>query len=222
MTQNSSLKFLALGDSYTIGEGISEAQCWPVQLVSALRECGWQMANPSIIARTGWTTSELAKAIQKAKLKPGYNLVSLGIGVNNQYRGLSPDMYRVEFAQLLHEAVLQAGDDPSRVFVISIPDWGVTPFAAGRHREKIAAEIELFNTINRQETANQGAEYLDITPISRRAEIEAELLTSDQLHPSGKMYAAWVRLILPCAIQILKRQGFYPSSKPNGQTTEVV
>lgn len=205
MTQNASLRYLALGDSYTIGEGVSKAQCWPFQLVTALLEHGWHVAETRILARTGWTTGELSTAIQQADLQPGYDLVSLGIGVNNQYRGLSSNMYRLEFAQLLQQAIFLAGGDPRRVFVISIPDWSVTPFATGRDRKKIAAEIALFNGINQQETAKQGAGYFDITAISRNAELETDLLTSDQLHPSGKVYAAWVKLLLPFALQILEQ-----------------
>ncbi len=185
------MRYLALGDSYTIGESVAEAERWPVQLASLLRAEQIDLDDPIIIAKTGWTTDELNAAIDQLRPSGQYDLVSVLIGVNNQYRGYSVDDYRSEFAALLKRAIAFAADRPARVFVLSIPDWSVTPFATGRDRSKIAAEIDRFNAINRAETIQSGAQYIDITPISRRASIDPSLIAADGLHPSGKMYAHW-------------------------------
>lgn len=197
------LTYLALGDSYTIGHGVDEAERWPVQLADQLRGLGIPLADPLIIARTGWTTAELQQGItQRNRIGP-FDLVTLLIGVNNQYRGRSAAEYREEFGALLDQSIAFAGGDPQRVIVLSIPDWGVTPFAAGRDRAEIAAEIDQFNAINRAAAADVGARYVDVTPISRRAAEDATLLATDQLHPSGAMYAVWVALVLPEAAAAL-------------------
>lgn len=189
-------RFLALGDSYTIGESVAVADRWPNQLALQLRKGGIAIADPEIIAKTGWTTDELSSAIDAARPQGPYALVTLLIGVNNQYRGRDAEQYRKEFAVLLKRAIAFAGGDPKRVVVVSIPDWGVTPFAAGRDRAKIGQEIDLFNAINREETKRGGARYADITPASRR---DATLVAPDGLHPSAKMYAQWVSVIEPQA-----------------------
>jgi lysophospholipase L1-like esterase len=196
---SSPLRFLALGDSYTIGEGVAEAKRWPVQLADAFNAQGIPLGQPEIIARTGWTTGELAKAIDAAQIQPPYQLVSLSIGVNNQYRGYSQEEYRKEFTGLLNRAIAFAGDEPGRVLVISIPDWSVTPYAERFDREVVSEEIDAFNKINRQETERLGARYIDITAISRRAGQELDYLAVDGLHPSGEMYAKWVKAIQPSA-----------------------
>ena len=161
---------------------------WPVQLARRLQEEGIDIAEPEIIARTGWTTGQLLAAIDTASPTGPYSLVTLLIGVNNQFRSLGVDDYRVELAELLQQAVELAGGDSSRVIVLSIPDWGVTPFAEGADRSQIAREIDLFNAVKREETTRTGATYVDITPISRRAETDLSLLADDGLHPSGEMY----------------------------------
>ncbi len=191
------MRYLALGDSYTIGESVAEAERWPIQLVSLLRQEKIEMDDPIIIAKTGWTTGELNAAIDQQQPSDQYDLVSLLIGVNNQYRGYSADDYRSEFAALLKRAIGFAADRPARVIVLSIPDWGVTPFAADRDRSKIAAEIDRFNAINRAETTRSGAHYIDITPISREAVHNRHLIAGDGLHPSGQMYFQWAQLALP-------------------------
>jgi lysophospholipase L1-like esterase len=190
---------LALGDSYTIGESVAEGERWPVQLAAALRAGGQPVAEPRIIARTGWTTDELAQAIAAAKPGSGHDLVTLLIGVNDQYRGRPIPDYPERFRALLQQAIGFAGGRPGRVLVLSIPDWGVTPFAAGRDRAKIAAEIDAYNALNRAEAAAAGARYVDVTPVSRAAATDPGLLAADGLHPSAAMYARWVELALPVA-----------------------
>jgi lysophospholipase L1-like esterase len=191
------MRFLALGDSYTIGESVAEAERWPVQLAALLNEQGVNIDAPIIRARTGWTTDELSAGIDQTGPQGVFDLVSLLIGVNNQYRGRDPEEYRVEFVALLERAIGFAGGEPSHVIVLSIPDWSVTPFAVRRHRESIAGEINRFNAINREETARLGARYVDVTPGSRRAADDPSLIAGDGLHPSGKMYAEWAQLALP-------------------------
>ena len=198
--------FLALGDSYTIGESVSEAERWPVQLAMLLNTNGFNLAPPTIIATTGWTTGQLMSNLARYNsLRDRYDLVSLLIGVNNQYQGRGEAEYREQFDFLLRRAIELAGNDPGRVLVLSIPDWGVTPFAdgSGRDSQQIAAEIDAFNAINREITATYGVAYLDITPISRQAPTDPALIASDGLHPSAKMYAAWANLALPVACQAL-------------------
>jgi lysophospholipase L1-like esterase len=203
--QPEKIDILALGDSYTIGESVSESERWPVQLAATLREQGVPVAEPTIIARTGWTTDELEAAIQRENPQGTYELVSLLIGVNNQYRGLDVNEYRVQFRDLLQQAIDFAGGEAGRVIVLSIPDWGVTPFAASRDGAKIAGEIDRFNWVNRQETESLGARYVDVTAVSRRAATDGTLVAEDGLHPSGKMYEAWVELVLPEALTALGR-----------------
>ncbi len=206
------VRYLALGDSYTIGESVDEAERWPNQLASLINTSP-QIASQfggiegglevTIIARTGWTTDELWDGIQAQKIDPPYDLVSLLIGVNNQYRGRDIEEYREQFAFLLNKSIEYAGGDANRVIVLSIPDWGVTPFAGDRDSKKIADEINRFNAVNREETEKAGAHYIDITPISREAVNDPSLIAGDGLHPSGKMYTEWSKLALPVALDIL-------------------
>ena len=198
-TARESPRVLALGDSYTIGESVAEADRWPNQLARALG-----IAQPEIIAKTGWTTDELSAAIDKANPHGPYSLVTLLIGVNNQYRGRDAEVYRREFVALLDRAVAFAGGNASHVIVVSIPDYSVTPFAATRDRARISREIDQFNAINREETLRAKARYVDITPISRRATADPALVADDGLHPSTKMYAEWVTLIEPEARAALR------------------
>jgi len=192
-----SLCYLALGDSYTIGESVDEKERWPVRLVGSLRDRGFKIDDPHIIAETGWTTNELQEGIRQAEPEGKYDLVSLMIGVNNQYRGRNAEEYRMQFRALLDQAILFASGAADRVIVVSIPDWGGTPFAEGRDRGRIEMEIDAFNAINREETERRGARYVDVTPFSREARNDPALVAADGLHPSGKMHEAWVRLILP-------------------------
>lgn len=183
--------YLALGDSYTIGEKVVAEENFPSQTVRLLREKGKQLAAPRIIAKTGWTTGELQAALNKARLKKQYDFVTLLIGVNNQYRGLKVADYIPEFEHLLKQATKLAGNDTSHVVVLSIPDWGVTPFAEGRDRQQIAADIDAYNAANQLLAEKYKVHYINITPGTRKAASDASLLAEDGLHPSGKAYAEW-------------------------------
>lgn len=196
-------RFLAIGDSYTIGEGVAAGSRWPDQLVARLHEAGMAIGAAEIIATTGWTTDELLAGIEAAGPKPPYALVSLLIGVNNQYRGRSPENYGEEFAVLLDRAIGMADGEARRVIVLSIPDWGVTPFAAerGTDRAAVSAAIDRFNAINREQAASRGAHWVDVTGPSREA--GRSLLVEDGLHPSAAQYALWVDRVLPVAAAIL-------------------
>ena len=197
------LSFLALGDSYTIGEGAAEFERWPVQLAKALRSRGTDLADPRIIAKTGWTTTELLEAIDASDVTPGWDLVTLLAGVNDQYRGYGAERYRETFSALLDRAAGFA-KLPHRLIVLSIPDWGITPFAVGRAgRELIGTEIDQFNGIAAAMAAAKGAGFVDITPLTRLAATDTALLVSDGLHPSGMSYRMWVERVLPVAARAL-------------------
>ena len=199
------IRYLALGDSYTIGESVAESERWPNQLAAVLAEKNIQ-ADVKIIARTGWTTDELWLGIQADPPQGTYDLVTLLIGVNNQYRGYSPNQYREQFRFLLNKSIEYAGEEVNRVVVVSIPDWGATPYAVqfSKPVDVISKEIDLFNAINREETDKAGAHYVDITPLSRQIEGDLPLLASDGLHPSGEMYKLWVEKALPTVVDIIK------------------
>lgn len=203
MTQT--ISYLALGDSYTIGEKVDSKERWPQQLVDRLNKDGLKVDNPEIIAVTGWTTDELKNGIAEARIsQQTYDLVSLLIGVNNQYRGRDLVNFKQEFVELLIQAIEFAGSDVNNVFVVSIPDWGVTPFAEGRDREKIATEIDAYNAIVKEETEKRGIKYIDITTVSKKAGDNLDLNASDGLHPSGKLYEAWTDEIHPVVLELLK------------------
>jgi len=196
------MRYLALGDSYSIGEGVPDAGRWPVQLAVRLRREGVALDDPTIIATTGWTTDELSAAMDAFAFEPPYDLVSLLIGVNNQYRGRSADDYRSEFRGLLERAVALAGRRSERVLVLSIPDWGVTPFAHGSGRDvlQIAGELDVYNAIAQEEAGRRGAQFVDITGISRP---HPALLADDGLHPSAAQYALWTEAAVPAAVAML-------------------
>lgn len=188
-------KYLALGDSYTIGESVSEAERWPNQLTDSLNRKGFKIGRPTIIATTGWRTDNLKNAMNIAQFKPEYDLVSLLIGVNNQYQGKPADQYAKEFEDLLKTAIHLAKGKKENVFVVSIPDYGYTPFGKPK-QETITKAIDLFNEINARITYQYKVQYFNITEISRDGLTEPNLVASDGLHPSGKMYAEWVELIV--------------------------
>ena len=177
--------YLALGDSYTIGEGVPLNESFPHQLAQKL-----DLDTPKIIAKTGWRTDELLCAIYKEKLLPKYDLVTLLIGVNNQYQGRSLLVYKNEFLSLL----LKAKELGEQVIVLSIPDYGFTPF--GKQNPTITRELEAFNRVNRELSKALEVPYVNITELSRLAWEDASLLVEDELHPSGKQYGLWVEEIL--------------------------
>ncbi|MBA8883704.1 SGNH/GDSL hydrolase family protein [Dokdonella fugitiva] len=196
--------YLALGDSYTIGEGVEADERWPAQLARRLRAHGVALADPALVATTGWTTDELSAAMDAATFAPPYALVSLLIGVNNQYRGRPLDEYRAQFGALLGRAVALAGS-PARVFVVSIPDWGVTRFARaeGRDGAAVGAEIDAFNAAARAIAADAGIPFVDVTAASRDAGDAEAMLVADGLHPSAAQYALWTDEIVPVARALL-------------------
>lgn len=203
----STIPYLALGDSYTIGEGAAHADRWPVQLATMARAHGLLLADPEIIARTGWTTAELQAAITASgNHRHDYGLVSLLIGVNNQYRGQSLALYRAEFRQLLATAQAYVGGRASRVVVLSIPDWGQTPFAGGQDRPpaQLAHEIDQFNTVAQAECQAAGVAYVDITDLTRAAAGDARQFTDDGLHYTGPQMRQWAARALPMVQGLLQ------------------
>jgi lysophospholipase L1-like esterase len=186
--------FLALGDSYTIGQSVGSGDRWPDQLANELTNRGYTVSEVKYIAQTGWRTDNLKNAIEQQKPLNGYNLVSLLIGVNNQYQGGSVADYYTEFENLLKTALLLASNKPEHVFVLSIPDYAYTPYGNGS--SVISSQIDQFNSINKTITDSYRIKYIDITPISRRGLLQPELVAGDGLHPSGIMYGLWVREIL--------------------------
>ncbi|RAV97966.1 GDSL-type esterase/lipase family protein [Pseudochryseolinea flava] len=189
------VKFLALGDSYTIGESVPQSARWPVQVIDSIRKRGLQTYDAKIIATTGWRTDNLKNAIDAANLTSDYNLVSLLIGVNNQYQGYTAESYAPEFEGLLTKAIELAGGIKTNVFVVSIPDYGYTPFGKSI-QPKISAAIDQFNAVNQSIAQKMGVKYFNITSISRRGLSEPDLVANDGLHPSSKMYTEWAELIL--------------------------
>lgn len=197
--------YLALGDSYTIGEQVNHEAGFPVQAVARLNnQYALPVAEPRIIAVTGWTTDELAAAIKAEQVQGTYDMVTLLIGVNNQYRNRDIESYRKEFTALLEQAIGFACNRPERVFVLSIPDWGVTPFAEGRDRNEIAEQIDAYNSVNRAVTAAYTCHYLDITESTREHGRDESFLTPDKLHYSGKEYGLWADALAPMIAAQLK------------------
>lgn len=200
----SASRYLALGDSYTIGEGAAGSDRWPVQLVRALRAQGVDVAGPEIIAKTGWTAGELHEAIDAAAPTSPYALVTLLVGVNNQYRGMIQASFRAQFNRVLRRAVELAHGSPARVIVLSIPDWGVTPWNAARRTPRaparVAREIDAYNRIVRTAAAETRAHFVDVTDLTRS---EPDAVVDDGLHPNAAMYARWVERVLPVAVGVL-------------------
>jgi len=192
VTNDSVKTYLALGDSYTVGEAVPQAESFPYQLQAQFNKSGLHVDTPKIIATTGWTTDELINAIgQSGLVGKKYDIVTLLIGVNDQYRGMSQDNYRIKFKHVLDTAIQFAGGNRKHVFVLSIPDYGVTPFAQGQDAV-IGPQIDQFNSANKSISDTEGVNYLDITGISRQAASDPSLIASDGLHPSEKMYGLWV------------------------------
>ena len=187
--------FLALGDSYTIGQSVLPTENFPGQTVQLLKNSGFEFKPAEIVATTGWTTDELQTNINNHSFNPPYDIVTLLIGVNNQYRGRPVDTYKPEFENLLKQAIQFAGGKADHVIVISIPDWGVTPFASGRDRDQIAREIDQYNAANKIISENYKVHYIDITPWTREAANDLSLIAGDGLHPSAKEYKRWAEKI---------------------------
>ena len=198
------LSYLALGDSYTIGQSVDEHDAFPYKLAGQLP--GHKITGPTIIARTGWTTQQLISAIDNSDVNDKtYDIVTLLIGVNDQYGGGSQADYRVKFVQVLNTAIKLARGNTKHVFVLSIPDYGVTPFAHGDDA-RIGKEIDQFNDINRQESANAGVYYTDITSISKLAANNKSLIADDGLHPSATMYQMWVDKLKLAVLDALEKK----------------
>lgn len=203
-TASAGVPFLALGDSYTIGESVPTTNRWPVQLAQLSQSQSIPLAPPDIIARTGWTTAELQSAIDDAHNHKTYGLVSLLIGVNNQYRGQGLGTYRNEFRELLQTALRFAGGRAGRVVVLSIPDWGQSPFAQGQDRARIGREIDEYNAVAQQECRQAGIAYVDITDLSRTASGDATQFAPDGLHYSGRQMEQWAQRVLPVTQKLLQ------------------
>jgi lysophospholipase L1-like esterase len=189
------LTYLALGDSYTIGEQLPVYDSFPYQTMQLLRSKGIHCAAPEMVAKTGFSTDELLAQIEQTIFLPTYDVVSLLIGVNNQYRGRATTDFEPEFSLLLQKAIDFAGGNPKKVMVLSIPDWGTTPFAEGRNRESIASEIDAYNNSCKNITALMGCCYIDITDSQRMDGVNEQFLATDKLHPSRKEYAKWAELL---------------------------
>ncbi|GAC1423706.1 MAG: SGNH/GDSL hydrolase family protein [Flavisolibacter sp.] len=199
----SSKKYLALGDSYTIGQGVGEQDRYSFLSVSLLKKEGIDLSYPEYIATTGWTTADLQSAIQSKHLSPTYSLVTLLIGVNDQYQGIDTAVYRKRFSKLLQQSLNLAGNDKRKVIVLSIPDYSATPFVDPERKEKVRKEIDLYNIINKEITLSNDIAYVDITPLSREAATDASLLATDHLHYSKKEYQKWANLLVPFIKKLL-------------------
>jgi lysophospholipase L1-like esterase len=204
--EGAKLRFLALGDSYTIGEGVDVQQAWPRQLVQLLNEMGFMIETPTVIAKTGWTTEELSEALSAQELPHDFDMVSLLIGVNDQYRGYPIDEYPERFLSLMHRALGYAATNAC-VFSVSIPDYGLTPFASEKEldAERIAKELDQYNRQAKGIANRLGVPWIDITPLSRERGAEKEMLAEDGLHPSGEMYRLWAEAMIPALEKRLRR-----------------
>jgi lysophospholipase L1-like esterase len=190
--------YLALGDSYTIGQAVPAAERFPVQTVALLNSQNIKFLQPEIIAQTGWTTGNLLSRLESSPPSLAkYDIVSLLIGVNNQYQQRTQEEYRLQFTTLLQHSIQLAGNNKKRVFVLSIPDYSVTPFAAGSNQDLIARQIDSFNLINKNIALQYEVNYLDITPDTRLASSNPSLVAGDGLHPSGASYAVWAAKLAP-------------------------
>jgi lysophospholipase L1-like esterase len=204
-TQSKPLTYLALGDSYTIGESVPLEKNFPHQVVALLRKKKITINDPAIVAKTGWTTDELQEQLTRVRLAVPFDFVTLLIGVNNQYRGRSEKEYAQQFEELLQQAIGYAGDKANHVIVLSIPDWGVTPFAKDRDRNKIAKEIDAFNAINEKIAKKYKVHYINITPFTREAATDKTLVAEDGLHPSAKDYARWAEKVKEVMMKEIKK-----------------
>ena len=199
------IQYLALGDSYTIGQSVDTSDRWPIQLDAKLKDEGFAVERTDIIAQTGWKTSDLLNAIEDTNLED-YNLISLSIGVNNQFSGIPFEVYTYEFDELLGRIIDAAGS--SRVFIVSIPDYGVTPFGSN-NSETIAQELDEYNEYARLKCDTLNIPYINITEISRILGASEGALASDNLHPSGTQYALWVDEMIPTVRGLLGEESIF-------------
>jgi lysophospholipase L1-like esterase len=197
-------KYLALGDSYTIGQSVGETERFPAQTVALLRQQNIKIKDPEYIAVTGWTTANLMSAINTQNPKAPYDVVTLLIGVNDQYQGVDTTTYRTRFTLLLNKAIELAGAKKTNVFVLSIPDYSVTPFVPTANKERVRKEIDIFNSINKQITLQNNVAYIDITPSTREGATNPLLIANDGLHPSGTEYKKWAEMLAPLMKQVLQ------------------
>jgi lysophospholipase L1-like esterase len=197
--------YLALGDSYTIGESLPLHKSFPYQTVCLLRKAGYMVAAPEIIARTGWTTDDLESGTKEFIFSPKYDFVTLLIGVNNQYRGRNIIEYKEQFESLLKKGIAYAGGKPDHVAVLSIPDYSVTPYAENKNPENISKEIDEYNTLNKAISIQYKVQYLEITESSRKAKSTSGLVAPDGLHPSEKEYAKWAKQLVQMMKQKMKK-----------------
>jgi lysophospholipase L1-like esterase len=204
MPQSTSFRYLALGDSYTIGESVAAHERFPYLTAALLRTHGFSINDPVYVATTGWTTANLLAAIETASLDGTFDVVSLLIGVNDQYQRLDTAGYRMRFTQLLQKAVALAGNRRNRVFVLSIPDYSATPFVNEGDKARVRTEIDAFNAINKEVTISYDISYTDITPATREADTDVSLLANDRLHYSAKAHGQWAELVAPAMIEALK------------------
>jgi lysophospholipase L1-like esterase len=198
------IRLLALGDSYTVGERVGKIEAWPIQLIRALRSSGRGAEEPTTVAVSGWDTRDLIEALNLSDLESPFDVVTLQIGVNNQFRNGTVSDFEVGLSNLIEKAIDLAGGNVANVVLISIPDWSVTPFAEGAPKQDIAKSIDEFNAVILELAEESGAKFVDITAISRRAGEQPELIAADGLHPSAEMYAEWVELILPVVEEIIE------------------
>lgn len=194
-TTQKTKSWLALGDSYTIGEQVPLHESFPYQALQLLRKGGQEMYAPEIVAKTGWTTDELDAHINQASFCTSYDMVTLLIGVNNQYRGRTAENFQPEFKALLQKAIAFAGGKNKNVYVLSIPDWGITPFAKERDAQQIAVEIDQYNEVCRLTAQELSCHYIDITASQRIDGNNPEFLAADELHPNGNEYAKWAKAL---------------------------
>ncbi|MCG2459814.1 SGNH/GDSL hydrolase family protein [Flavobacteriaceae bacterium F89] len=198
--QRDSIRYLALGDSYTVGTSVAAKENFPSQLATALFNKGHVTIDSKIIAHNGWTTANLLNAIDQTPTNPPYQLVSLLIGVNNQYQGLPFSKYKSEFPKLLKFALKMAGGKTAGVVVLSIPDYSYTPFGQGANPQSISRELDNYNKFARSAANKMGITFIDITDITRGGLEDPDLVANDDLHPSGKAYKLFVERMLPIVV----------------------
>lgn len=197
--------FLALGDSYTIGESVPLFENFPYQVVQLMRKEKYHFQAPEIVAKTGWTSNELAEHILHNVLNDQYDFVTLLVGVNNQYRGLAIKDFENDFEFLLNKAIHLAGNKSNRVMVLSIPDWGYTPFANGKEIQKISKEIDEYNEVCSNIAKKVKTHFINITDETRAEKNNLQALANDRLHYSKSTHLRWAEKVSSIMKQELKK-----------------